>query len=134
MTGVRLCTAAVIGVALLVGCGSGAPDIAATTSSELQSAVHDIGTAAAAGDYTAAMTLLDTLQSRLDQGLAAGQVTADRGVEIQSALDKVRGDLGALVETSTPTASPSPTATATAAPKPVTTKPGAGPGKKKGKD
>ena len=132
MSGLRRFAASVIGMSLLVGCSSGAPDIATTTSSELQAAVQDIGTASSAGHYAAAVTLLDTLQSRLDQALAAGQVGADRGGQIQAAIDKVRGDLGALVQTSTPAPSPSPTATAT--PSPATTKAGAGSGKHKGKD
>jgi hypothetical protein len=132
VSGLRRFAASVIGMSLLVGCSPGAPDIATTTSSELQAAVQEIGTAAAAGHYAAAATLLDTLQSRLDQALAAGQVGAARGGQIQAAIDKVRGDLGALVPTSTQAPSPSPTATAT--PSPVNTKAGAGDGKHKGKD
>ncbi len=128
MNGVRRCTATVVGMSLLVGCGSGAPDIAATTSSELKAAVQDIGTAAASGRYAAAVTLLDTLQSRLDQALAAGQVTSDREAQIQAAIDRVRGDLGALVPATAPSASPAASTT----PSPVGT--GAGPGKHKGKD
>ena len=128
MNGVRTFTATVVGMSLLVGCASRAPDIAAPTSSELQAAVQDIGTAAAAGRYAAAVTLLDTLQSRLDQALAAGQVRADRGAKIQAAIDRVRGDLGALVAVPAPVPmrSASPTASATPAP--------TGPGKHKGKD
>jgi hypothetical protein len=132
VSGARRFAATLVGVSLLVGCSPGAPDIATTTSSELQAAVQEIGTAAAAGHYAAAVALLDTLQSRLDQALAAGQVGADRGGQIQAAIDKVRGDLGALVKTSTQAPSPSPTATAT--PSPVNTKAGAGDGKHKGKD
>lgn len=132
MSGLRRFAASVIGMSLLVGCSSGAPDIATTTSSELQAAVQDIGTASAAGHYAAAVTLLDTLQSRLDQALAAGQVRADRGAQIQAAIDRVRGDLGALVQAPAQGSSASPTPTAT--PSPVTTKAGAGPGKHKGKD
>ncbi|HEX5333556.1 MAG TPA: hypothetical protein VFW79_13015 [Cellulomonas sp.] len=134
MIGVRRFAAAVVGVALLSGCASGASDIAATTSSELQAAVQDVGTAAAAGHYAAAVTLLDTLQSRLDQALTAGQVGADRGAKIQAAIDRVRGDLGALAAAQPPASSPTPTAKATPAPAPATTKPDAGPGKHKGKD
>ena len=128
MNGVRTFTATVVGMSLLVGCAPRAPDIAAPTSSELQAAVQDIGTAAAAGRYAAAVTLLDTLQSRLDQALAAGQVRADRGAKIQAAIDRVRGDLGALVAVPAPVPmrSASPTASATPAP--------TGPGKHKGKD
>jgi len=132
VSGARRFAATLVGVSLLVGCSPGAPDIATTTSSELQAAVQEIGTAAAAGHYAAAVALLDTLQSRLDQALAAGQVGAARGGQIQAAIDKVRGDLGALVQTSTQAPSPSPTATAT--PSPVNTKAGAGDGKHKVKD
>jgi ribosomal protein S20 len=130
VSGARRFAATLVGVSLLVGCSPGAPDIATTTSSQLRAVVQEIDTAAAAGHYAAAVALLDTLQSRLDQALAAGQVGADRGGQIQAAIDKVRGDLGALVQPSTP--APSPTATAT--PSPVTTKAGAGAGKHKGKD
>lgn len=132
MSGARRFAATLVGVSLLVGCSPGAPDIATTTSNELRAVVQEIDTAAAAGHYAAAVALLDTLQSRLDQALAAGQVAAARGGQIQAAIDKVRGDLGALVQPSTPAPSPSPTATAK--PSPVTTKPGAGPTKHRGKD
>ena len=132
MSGARRFAATLVGVSLLVGCSSGAPDIATTTSSELKAAVQQIDTTAAAGHYAAAVALLDTLQSRLDQALAAGQVAGARGGQIQAAIDKVRSDLGALVQPSTP--APSTPPTATAKPSPVTTKPGAGPTKHKGKD
>jgi hypothetical protein len=134
MNGVRSFTATIVGMSLLVGCASGAPDITATTSSELQAAVQDIGTAAAAGRYAAAVTMLDTLQSRLDQALAAGQVRADREAQIQAAIDQVRGDLGALVAAPTPVPTPSASPTASATPAPVGTKAGAGAGKDNGKD
>ena len=134
MTSLRRFTAAIVGMSLLVGCASGAPDIAATTSSELQAAVQDIGTAAAAGRYAAAVTLLDGLQSRLDQALAAGQVRADREAQIQAAINRVRGDLGALVAAPAPIPMSSASPTASATPAPVGTKAGAGPGKHKGKD
>ena len=112
MSGVRRLAAAGVAMALLAGCASGPPDIAATTSSELQAAVQDIGAAAAAGHYAAAATLLDTLQARLDQARTAGQVKAARGATIQAALDRVRSDLGALA--AAPAQSASPTATASA--------------------
>ncbi|MGV8977748.1 MAG: hypothetical protein ACOH17_06875 [Cellulomonas sp.] len=133
MKGVRSFTATFVGMCLLAGCASSAPDISATTSNELQATVQEIGAAAAAGHHTAAVTLLDTLQSRLDHALAAGRVSGDRGVQIQSAIDQVRDDLGALVAAPAPvpTQSTSPAASDTATP--VSTKDPAGPKKDKGK-
>lgn len=134
MRGVRRLAATVAGVSLLVGCSAGAPAISSTASSELQAGVREISVSAAAGQYAAAVTQLDGLQSRLDKALVAGQVGRDRGAQIQAAINHVRADLGALVQTPTQVPSASPSATAT--PIPDSTKPSAGDGKRKvkGKD
>lgn len=131
MSGARRFAAALVGMSLLVGCSAGAPDISTTTSSELQAAVQEIGTSAAAGQFASAVARLDNLQSRLDEALAAGQVGRDRGAQIQAAIDQVRADLGALVQT--PVQAPTSSPTATATPSPDSTKPSAGNGKHKGK-
>jgi hypothetical protein len=105
--------AVLLGVSLLSGCAVGSTDVGTTASSQMQAAVTAIADSAAGGDYPAAVSKLDGLQSRLDQALADSQVGSSRGAQIQAAIDQVRADLTALVEPAAPSAaSPSPTAVA----------------------
>lgn len=105
---------AVLGMTLLAGCSPGPADVDAATSRQMQTVVQEIATSASGADYTTAAAKLNSLQSRLDQALAAGQVGSQRGAQIQAAIDQVRADLSALSHT--PTAPP--TSPVTVAPRP----------------
>jgi len=48
---------------------------------------------AAAGDPSAAVAALDSLQSQLDAAVASGDVSGDRSEVIQAKIDAVRADL-----------------------------------------
>jgi outer membrane murein-binding lipoprotein Lpp len=111
MNRARRYATAVLGVTLLAGCSPGPTDVDAATSRQMQTVVEEIATSASGADYTTAVAKLDSLQSRLDQALAAGQVGSQRGAQIQTAIGQVRADLEALSRT--PTASPTSPATVT---------------------
>lgn len=94
--------------ATLSGCSGAPADLQQTTAAQLQSGVHDVTAAAAAGDYPSARSALDVLQAELLAAAAAGQVTATRSAEIQSAINLVTADLTSAIEAATPTPSPAP--------------------------
>jgi hypothetical protein len=131
MRAVRRFVAAALGVCLLTGCSVGSADVDSTTSHQMQAVVEQIAGSASGGDYPTAVTKLDSLQVRLDQASAAGQVGSRRGAQIQAAIDQVRADLSALVQTPTPTPA-SPTAV-TPGPSPDSGATTGGSGKHRGK-
>jgi hypothetical protein len=115
--------AVVLAVGLgLSGCVAGSVDITAETGEQLQSTVLAVADQAAAGDSAGALATLDALQARLDEAVAAGDVSAERAAAIQQAIDLVRADLQP-VTTPEPVPEPEPAApvevTETAAPAPT---------------
>jgi TolA-binding protein len=78
--------------AALAGCAA-TPDVSDTASQQLQESVRLVATRASEGDPSAAVTELDTLQSRLDSAVDSGDVSAERSQTIQAAIDLVRTDL-----------------------------------------
>ena len=77
----------------LGGCAADEPDIAASTSSLLQSTIATAAEQAAAGDSAGALATLDSLQQQVQQASADGDVTAERSATIQQSIDLVRADL-----------------------------------------
>jgi hypothetical protein len=101
---------ALAGTMLLSGCAPTDPSDAATE--RLDASVVQTADRAASGDYAGAAASLDVLQTRLAEYVEAGDVTADRSVEIQAAIDTVRADLTALIAAqSTPTPEPTESGT-----------------------
>ena len=95
--------------ATLTACSGPAPELATPTAERLQSGVLGVTTAAAAGDFAGAQSALTAVQADLLAAAAAGQVSAARSAEIQSAINLVTGDLAAAIEASIPTPTPTPT-------------------------
>jgi hypothetical protein len=109
---------------VLTGCAPAATDLKSETSTQMQAVVVSVAESAAAGDMVTALQRLDELQQRLDAAVAAGDVSAERAVAIQEAIDAVRADL-----------QPSPEPTVAPAPEPtVDDSEDDGPAEDKGKD
>lgn len=113
MPGARL-TIAMSAVALvasaLTGCAGTPPDLQQDTAAQLQTGVQDVTAAAAAGDFAAAQSSLETVQSDLLTAAAANEVSAARAADIQAALNLVAADLVGAIEASKPepTVAPAP--------------------------
>ncbi len=90
---------------VLAGCAPAATDLKSETSAQMQAVVVSVAESAAAGDPVTALQRLDELQQRLDAAVAAGDVSAERAVAIQDAIDAVRADLQPAPE---PTVAPTP--------------------------
>lgn len=90
---------------VLAGCAPAATDLKSETSAQMQAVVVSVAESAAAGDPVTALQRLDELQQRLDAAVAAGDVSAERAVAIQDAIDAVRADLQPAPE---PTVVPAP--------------------------
>ena len=113
---------ALAGSALLSGCAPTDPSDAATE--KLDASVVQTAERAASGDYAGAAASLDVVQARLTEYVEAGDVAADRSVEIQAAIDVVRADLTALIAAqTTPTPEPMEPGVTDPAPVPVETVP-----------
>lgn len=109
--------------AALTGCSTTPPELEQTTAAQLQAGVQEVTNDAAAADFEGARSALIAVQADLLTAAAAGQVTAARSAQIQSALNLVSADLDAAIIDS----APEPTMTPTPSPS-------ADPGKDKGKD
>ena len=115
-------TLAVAALVVLSGCAPQQPPLDAATADPLNATVLAVATAADGDDPAGALAQLDALQGQLDAAVAGGTVTGERAAGIQSAIDRVRLDLAALValiptepepEPETPTPTPTPTVTST---------------------
>jgi len=102
---------------ILTGCAATPASIDSATASELQNGVLAVSTAAAAGDFATAQTALDAVRGSLGAASAEDAVTAAKAASIQSAIDLVQADLAASIAASIPAEIPSETAT----PEPVNT-------------
>jgi hypothetical protein len=100
----------------LSGCAADTTGITADTSDLLQSSVVVAAEQAAAGDTAGALSALDTLQAQLQQGSAAGDISADRAAAIQAAIDAVRTDLQPAPATDSPVDDPATTEVSTDTP------------------
>ncbi|MBC7443022.1 MAG: hypothetical protein H7311_10995 [Ramlibacter sp.] len=109
--------------AALTGCSTTPPELEQTTAAQLQAGVQEVTNDAAAADFEGARSALIAVQADLLTAAAAGQVTAARSAQIQSALNLVSADLDAAIIDS----APEPTMTPTPSPS-------ADPGRDKGKD
>ncbi|MFB2583792.1 hypothetical protein [Herbiconiux liukaitaii] len=85
-------------VVALSGCAPAESDIAAGTSSLMQSTIVTAAEQAAAGDTAAALATLDSLQAQLQQASADGDVSTARAASIQQSIDTVRADLQPVTE------------------------------------
>ncbi len=96
---IALAVAATIG---LSGCVPTAqPDVEATLSAELTSAVSGVADTATTGDYSGALGRLDQLSASVDAAGADGRISAERLATLQSAIATVRADLEALLAAAT---------------------------------
>jgi len=84
---------------VLTGCAGTPAPLQQSAAEQLQVGIVDVTNAAAAGDFEGAQTELDRVQDQLRTIAAAGQVTAERASEIQSAISLVSGDLTAAIDT-----------------------------------
>ena len=106
---------ALVAVALigssLAGCAQDAPVLRGGVSRSLQAQVQALANAAAEGDYSTASVLLTEIESYVSASGKAGDISADRQLELQPIIDKVRADLAELAAGSPQTAEPSATST-----------------------
>ncbi len=96
--------AVALAAGMLAGCSSPSSEIAAGAAAPMQESVVAVADHAAAGDDAAALKALDDLQRQLDEAIAAGEVSAQRAMEIQASIDLVRADLNVPAEAPAPTA------------------------------
>jgi hypothetical protein len=106
---------AVAAVIFLAGCAAVPGTISAEISEQLQNDVVALAESAAAGDIAGATNALAIAETRLNEGLAADTIDAERGAAIQKTIDLVRADLVAMTtpveETPAPVDTPEPVAT-----------------------
>lgn len=102
---------ALIVVGALSACSNAPAAIESATADRLQSSVLDVTSAAANGDYETALALLSAVEADLRTAASAGQITAERSAEIQTAITAVNSDLLAATEASVPEPTPTPSAT-----------------------
>ncbi|MFC5929038.1 hypothetical protein D6T64_03415 [Cryobacterium melibiosiphilum] len=112
---------ALIVLGTLSGCSNAPAALEPATADRLQASVLDVTSAAAAGDYETALSLLSAVEADLRTSASAGQITAERSAEIQAAITVVNADLLAAVEASVPEPVPTRSATATPTPTPTPT-------------
>ena len=99
-----LAVAATVG---LSGCAPTAqPDVEATLSAELTSAVGGVADTASTGDYSGALGRLDQLSASVDAAGVDGRISAERLTTLQSAIATVRADLDARRRAFTPRQQP----------------------------
>jgi hypothetical protein len=107
--------ATVAGVIVLAGCSTVPGTISAEISEQLQNDVVALAESAAAGDIAGATNALAIAETRLNEGLAADTIDAERGAAIQETIDLVRADLVAMTtpveEAPAPVDTPEPVAT-----------------------
>ncbi len=95
ITGALICATLALALA---GCAGVASDYPATTASAFQQQVLATTSAAADGDYEAAITRLDELEVAVADALADGTISQARGDSILGAIALVRADLVALLD------------------------------------
>lgn len=83
---------------VLAGCANTPPELEESAAGSLQSAVLEVTTAAKAGDYLSAQSLLESLQAELLAAAAADQVSASRTAQIQAAINKVSVELATQIK------------------------------------
>ncbi|MCG2624211.1 hypothetical protein LVY72_20180 [Arthrobacter sp. I2-34] len=104
--------AAMLMLGLLTACSVPQPELADSAAAALQSRAAAIRTAAAGGDYRAALKALDGLAEELDRAAGQGEVSFPRYQSIDTAVDRLRADLNASLQAASPSpvASPVPAA------------------------
>ncbi len=95
LTGALICATLALALA---GCTGVATEYPATTASALQQQVLATTSAAADGDYEAALTRLDELEVAVADALADGSISQARADSILAAIALVRADLEALLD------------------------------------
>ena len=90
---------AALGVAaVLVFSGCSADDgYSDATAQSMQEAVLAVTQASSDGDWEAAQHALDDAAARLDDAIAAGEISSERAAEIATAIAEVRADLLELI-------------------------------------
>jgi hypothetical protein len=78
------------------GCSVRAPELAVDTARELQSRLPEVRQAAAGNDYALALSLLDQLETDVDEAAGDGAMSFARHQGISSALDGLRAELQRL--------------------------------------
>lgn len=78
------------------GCSVRGPDLAVDTARELQSRLPEVRQAAAGNDYALALSLLDQLETDVDEAAGDGAMSFARHQGISSALDGLRAELQRL--------------------------------------
>jgi hypothetical protein len=90
---------AVLALALvLTGCAAPAPEYPGPTAAALQQQVLATTTAAADGDYDAALSGLDELQAAVGDAFDSGTITQARADSILSAIALVRAELEGMLD------------------------------------
>lgn len=82
----------------LSGCAGTPVALEQPAAEQLQSGIVEVTSSAASGDFDAAQAQLSTVQNQLRTIAAAGQVTAERASEIQSAISLVAADLTEAID------------------------------------
>lgn len=78
------------------GCAVRPPGLAVDTARELQSRLPEVRQAAAGNDYALALSLLDQLETDVDEAAGDGAMSFARHQSINSALDGLRAELQRL--------------------------------------
>ncbi|MEP6476219.1 MAG: hypothetical protein ABJC60_02995 [Actinomycetota bacterium] len=112
MTIHRAAVAGVLGLAILVGCGSSATDISERAQRQLQTRLDEVTAAVGLADSVSARSALADLERSVTQLVDAGQLSADRAAEILAAAQDVADRLS-LLPAPAPSLTPSPTPTET---------------------
>ena len=107
--------AAVLVLGSVTACSAAQPDLADGAAAKLQSRAVAIRTAAADGNYRAALRALDGLAGELTRAAGQGDVSFPRYQSIDAALGQLRADLTAASEAASPSPAPSATRRAPAA-------------------
>lgn len=101
---------------VLTACSVPQPELADAAAAALQSRAAAIRTAAAGGDYRAALKALDGLAEDLNRAAGQGEVSFPRYQSIDAAVDRLRADLNASLQAASPSPAASPAPAATAVP------------------
>ncbi|MEO8292913.1 MAG: hypothetical protein ABI635_07205 [Actinomycetota bacterium] len=112
MTIRRTAVAGILGLAILVGCGSSGTDISARAQRQLQTRLDEVTAAVALADRVSARSALADLERSVTQLVDAGQLSENRAAEILAAAQEVADRLS-LLPAPGPSVTPSPTPTET---------------------
>jgi hypothetical protein len=99
-TGARVAgvAAALALAASLAGCGPAETGLQRDTAQQLQELVLGVSQAAASTDHTAALKILDSLETGVASAAGSGQVSEERRRSIMTSITAVRADLNAALE------------------------------------